>query len=184
MTSNFVETAKSRTAKRTYNKIENIDDFEAGIANFLADESMAITRKAASTSSYKVKVEYFDAAGDDKGYINCYAADKTAYNDMASLLTGTEAAETAAVVGGSASRDSEDDTWSVKSSCEKEEDTFIITFTREYIHVTGFAEDAMDDLELVAVITAAIAASMGTSTDGFVVRSIRRAGKSRWKNAI
>ena len=31
-----------------------------------------------------------------------------------------------------------------------------------------------DDLELVAVITAAIAASEGTSTDGFVVRSIRR----------
>ena len=44
--------------------------------------------------------------------------------------------------------------------------------------------DVTDDLELVAVITAAIAASMGTSTDGFVVRSIRRAGKSRWKNAI
>lgn len=41
-----------------------------------------------------------------------------------------------------------------------------------------------DDLELVAVITAAIAASMGTSTDGFVVRSIRRTGKNRWKNAI
>lgn len=40
-----------------------------------------------------------------------------------------------------------------------------------------------DDLELVAVITAAIAASMGTSTDGFVVRSIRRAGRSKWKNA-
>ena len=49
---------------------------------------------------------------------------------------------------------------------------------------TTVVEDAMDDLELVAVITAAIAASMGTSTDGFVVRSIRRAGKSRWKNAI
>ena len=31
-----------------------------------------------------------------------------------------------------------------------------------------------DDLELVAVITAAIAASMGTTTEGFVVRSIRR----------
>lgn len=31
-----------------------------------------------------------------------------------------------------------------------------------------------DDLELVAVITAAIAASTGTSADGFVVRSIRR----------
>lgn len=36
------------------------------------------------------------------------------------------------------------------------------------------AEQFTDDLELVAVITAAIAASEGTSADGFVVRSIRR----------
>lgn len=34
--------------------------------------------------------------------------------------------------------------------------------------------NAMDDLELVAVITAAIAASEGGSSDGFTVRSIRR----------
>ncbi len=39
-------------------------------------------------------------------------------------------------------------------------------------------EDLTDDLELVAVIAAAIAASEGaSSTDGFVVRSIRRAGR-------
>lgn len=36
-------------------------------------------------------------------------------------------------------------------------------------------EELVNDLELVAVITAAIAASTGTSSDGFVVRSIRRA---------
>ena len=36
-------------------------------------------------------------------------------------------------------------------------------------------EELADDLELVAVISAAIAAAEGTSTDGFVVRSIRRA---------
>lgn len=59
----------------------------------------------------------------------------------------------------------------VLSQIEEKEETVV-----EYADVT-------DDLELVAVITAAIAASMGTSTDGFVVRSIRRAGKSRWKNA-
>ncbi len=41
-------------------------------------------------------------------------------------------------------------------------------------------EELVDDLELVAVITAAIAASMGTSTDGFVVRSIKRNKNSRW----
>jgi len=37
-----------------------------------------------------------------------------------------------------------------------------------------------DDSELVAVIAAAIAASEGTSTDGFTVRSIRRVKTSKW----
>ncbi|MDE5909184.1 MAG: OadG family protein [Lachnospiraceae bacterium] len=41
-------------------------------------------------------------------------------------------------------------------------------------------EELSDDYELVAVIAAAIAASEGaSSTDGFVVRSIRRAGNKR-----
>ena len=44
-------------------------------------------------------------------------------------------------------------------------------------------EDLTDDLELVAVIAAAIAASEGASSaDGFVVRSIRRAG-NKWQRA-
>ena len=37
-----------------------------------------------------------------------------------------------------------------------------------------------DNLELIAVITAAIAAQEGTSTDGFVVRSIRRRPSNNW----
>lgn len=44
-------------------------------------------------------------------------------------------------------------------------------------------EELVDDLELVAVITAAIAASTGTSTDGFVVRSIKRSNNSKWAKA-
>lgn len=44
-------------------------------------------------------------------------------------------------------------------------------------------EDVTDDLELVAVITAAIAAAEETSTDGLVVRSIRRVGTNKWKRA-
>ena len=44
--------------------------------------------------------------------------------------------------------------------------------------------DETDDLELVAVISAAIAASEDVPADGFVVRSIRRRGrKSNWQNA-
>lgn len=41
-------------------------------------------------------------------------------------------------------------------------------------------ENLCDDLELVAVIAAAIAAAEGTSTDAFVVRSIKRRPSNRW----
>ena len=45
-------------------------------------------------------------------------------------------------------------------------------------------EELSDDTELVAVIAAAIAAYEGSgSTDGFVVRSIRKSSKSKWQNA-
>lgn len=44
-------------------------------------------------------------------------------------------------------------------------------------------EELVDDLELVAVITAAIAASEGVSADGFVVRSIKRSAQNKWKRA-
>ena len=53
-------------------------------------------------------------------------------------------------------------------------------------HTTAVAQapagvDVTNDLELVAVITAAIAAQQGTSTDSFVVRSIRRRPSNAWK---
>ena len=44
-------------------------------------------------------------------------------------------------------------------------------------------EELADDLELVAVIAAAIAAYTGTSTDDFVVRSIKRSSTNKWKKA-
>lgn len=43
-------------------------------------------------------------------------------------------------------------------------------------------ENLVDDLELVAVITAAIEAASGTSSDGFVVRTIKRRN-SKWQKA-
>lgn len=42
------------------------------------------------------------------------------------------------------------------------------------------AEEELDDTELIAVIAAAIAAAEGTSTDGFVVRSIKRRKSNKW----
>lgn len=44
-------------------------------------------------------------------------------------------------------------------------------------------EDLTDDLELVAVITAAIAATEEVPADGLVVRSIRRVSGSKWNRA-
>ena len=42
-------------------------------------------------------------------------------------------------------------------------------------------EELADDGALVAVIAAAIAAAENTSTDSFVVRSIRKSNKRSWK---
>ena len=45
-------------------------------------------------------------------------------------------------------------------------------------------EELADDTEFVAVIAAAVAAYEGAaSTDGFVVRSIRKSNKTKWQNA-
>lgn len=44
-------------------------------------------------------------------------------------------------------------------------------------------ENLVDDLELVAVITAAIAAMEGVPADGLVVRSIRRSPRNKWNRA-
>lgn len=42
-------------------------------------------------------------------------------------------------------------------------------------------EEGIDDYELVAVITAAIAAMEGVPADGFVVRSIKRSSQNKWR---
>lgn len=44
-------------------------------------------------------------------------------------------------------------------------------------------EELSDDMELVAVIAAAIAAYEGTSVEGFQVRSIKRASTNKWKKS-
>lgn len=50
----------------------------------------------------------------------------------------------------------------------------------QIVEMEQVEEDATDDLELVAVIAAAIAASEGAATtDGFVVRSIRKVNRKR-----
>ena len=86
---NFEETSVSRNAKRKYDKIADADTFASVVSAFAADSTRGLTRKEAGSEVYKTRIDYFDAAGNDKGYLNFYAADKTAYTDMASLLTGT-----------------------------------------------------------------------------------------------
>lgn len=51
------------------------------------------------------------------------------------------------------------------------------------VAVPAEEEELVDDGELVAVIAAAIAASENTSTDSFVVRSIKKSNAARWKRA-
>lgn len=51
------------------------------------------------------------------------------------------------------------------------------------VEVVEEAEELADDMELVAVIAAAIAAYEGTSVEGFRVRSIKRAKTNKWQKA-
>ena len=140
---NFVETSKSRNAKRTYAAIANVADFEAAVQAFAADSTMGLTRKELSTETYKAQIRYFDANSDEMGYVNLYAADKTQYESLVEFLASDLAAEAAnGEDHGGASRDSTEDTWSAKYSCSLGDDTFTVTITREYMLINGFEEDA------------------------------------------
>ena len=140
---NFVETSKSRNAKRTYAAIANVADFEAAVQAFAADSTMGLTKKQLSDETYKAQIRYFDANSDEKGYVNLYAADKTQYESLVEFLASDLAAEAAnGEDHGGASRDSTEDTWSAKYSCTIGDDTFTVTITREYMLVNGFEEDA------------------------------------------
>lgn len=66
---------------------------------------------------------------------------------------------------------------------QKAEELTFVPAAPEFIPVQEEEVNLTEDLELVAVITAAIAASTGSSPSGLVVRSIRRAPAGKWKNA-
>ena len=139
---NFVETSKSRNAKRTYTPIANVTAFAEAVAAFAADSTMGLTRKEKSAETYKAKIIYFDENSDEKGYVNLYADDQTQYENMTTFLEGAVASEAANGENhGGASRDSTEDTWSARYSCSLGEDTFTVTITREYMLINGFELD-------------------------------------------
>ncbi len=140
MTSNFTETSISRNAKREYTPISTLETFTTAVQKFVDDTTMSFTKKEAGAATYKAKIVYFDVDGNEKGYVNYYAEDTTTYEDMTTYLK-ENAAEVAAGVDGVGTRNSADDTWSVKYSCAIGEDTFSVTITREYMLISGFEQD-------------------------------------------
>ena len=141
--SDFIETSKSRNAKRTHTPIADVAAFAETVAAFAADSTMGLTRKEKTAETYKAKIIYFDENSDEKGYVNLYADDQTQYETMTAFLEGDIAAEAANGENhGGASRDSTEDTWSAKFSCSLGDDTFTVTITREYMLINGFEEDA------------------------------------------
>lgn len=163
----FTETSISRNAKRVYTaQISSVTDFDAIVDAFVADTTMNIASKNLSSATYKVKVAYKDGAGEDAGYVLYYGNSAQDMTDMASLLAGTEAAETAGGVGASGAVDDEGYHWLVKYSCVKNitvdsttyEDTFTVTIGRDYMLISGFTYDATRDaIETWADAQAALA---------------------------
>lgn len=70
-----------------------------------------------------------------------------------------------------------------RKNAMKQEDTFVPVDPANAPAVLEEVSDEVDDLELVAVITAAVAASMNTSVDQLVVRSIKRKSTNKWQKA-
>ncbi len=67
---------------------------------------------------------------------------------------------------------------------QKKEEPAAAVVKAPVVEQAAAQEELSDDTELVAVIAAAVAAYEGAaSTDGFVVRSIRKSNKSKWQNA-
>ena len=143
----FTKTAINQNAKREYvSPIPSLDAFESVINAFKNDNTMGFTKQELTAETYKTKIVYFDAKGDEKAYVNIYAGDKTSLEDGTSLLRGTEAAETFAGVGGSGSVEDKEDNWTAKFSCvnkvDDKEDAFTVTIGKDYMLVTGFSYDA------------------------------------------
>ena len=143
----FTKTAINQNAKREYiSPIPSIDAFNEVVNAFKNDTSMGFTKKELTATTFKTKIVYFDAAGDEKAYVNVYAGDKTSFDDGTSLLKGTEASETFAGVGGSGSVEDKEDNWTAKFSCvnkvDDKEDAFTVTIGKDYMLVTGFSYDA------------------------------------------
>ena len=163
----FTETSISRNAKRVFtNPIADVENFNTVVEAFRNDETMNIIKEV-SSATYKTKIAYKDAAGEDAGYALFYGVSTDNMNDMASLLAGTEASETAAGVGASAAIDEEAYHWLVKFSCTKNiniegknyEDTFTVTIGQDYMLISGFTYDATRDvIETWADAQAALAA--------------------------
>ena len=70
----------------------------------------------------------------------------------------------------------------MKNKKSKKKDVTAGTEETAQADITEAADNVTEDEELVAVIAAAIAAAEGTTTDGFVVRSIRRRPSNKWRN--
>ena len=162
----FTETSISRNAKRVFSTpIADVETFNTVVEAFKNDETMNII-KDVSSATYKTKIQYKDAAGVDTGYALFYGTSTENMNDMASLLAGTEASETAAGVGASGAIDEEAYHWLVKFSCTKNiniegknyEDTFTVTIGQDYMLISGFTYDATRDaIETWADAQAALA---------------------------
>lgn len=67
-----------------------------------------------------------------------------------------------------------------KAFSRKPEEADVTPASADSIPAAVELVEEADDTELIAVISAAVAAAEGTTTDGFVVRSIRRRPSNKW----
>lgn len=149
----FVSTSVTKSAKRTLTtKWGLIADFNTLMATILSGnpwgcteytsggETLAGIRK---TKEYvSGKVVYEDTGAKQVGYISVNAPSSTAFNTDISTIIATAALATA--MGGTASHDSSEDSFSTTFTChDANGEVYKVQFTRDAVTVSGYEADSI-----------------------------------------
>ncbi len=147
MTADFIQTAVSKSAKRTFNAyFTDPADYDAiiseitGVTNPLGLASVELGKQ-----TYKTLVGYYDSTTAKlTGQVQATAFTRAEYNAAIAALIGSADLKTAFGNGGTAQASEIDTevTWNVRISCVLGADSFQISLNRDSMTVSGYADDA------------------------------------------
>ncbi|ABN07363.1 hypothetical protein Mlab_1194 [Methanocorpusculum labreanum Z] len=147
MTADFIQTAVSKSSKRTFTaEFTNAAAYDAIVAEITGETNpLGLAEVELGKETYKTYVGYFDPnTSEMNGKVQVTAFSRAEYTAAVTALTGSADLKTAFGNGGTAetSEIGTEATWNVRISAKLGTDTFQISFNRDSMIVSGYADDA------------------------------------------